>query len=159
MPLSGSRRCAISAPTPSCGKFQEAKDGFAALGNFSDAAQRAADVDLEIAYVSAGNMVKEGLYADAATAYDKLGDYRDSRELACSARYQLGQQEFQAGNYDEAEALFQALGEYQDAPQQLAQVIEVRNALHYSRAEALAEAGSYEEAIAAGYSPCSSCIK
>ena len=59
----------------------------------------------------------------------------------------------EAGQYEEAIAAFEALGDYKDAPAQIlltreAQT-EARNAEAYARAAALAEAGQYEEAIAA----------
>ncbi len=81
------------------------------------------------------------------------GFFLATKVLIPNSRYNKALELAEAGQYDEAIAAFQNLGEYRDAPAQIeltrAAQIEARNAEAYANAAALAEAGQYDEAIAA----------
>lgn len=76
-----------------------------------------------MAYSSAAALMKEGKYAEAAQAYDKLGNYRDSKDQAEAARqeqsnaerYDAAKKLMDAGEYAEAAEGFRALGDYKDS--------------------------------------------
>ena len=82
-----------------------------------------------------------------------VGFFLTTKVLIPNSRYNKALELAEAGQYEEAIAAFEALGDYKDAPAQIlltreAQT-EARNAEAYANAAALAEAGQYEEAITA----------
>ncbi len=81
------------------------------------------------------------------------GFFLATKVLIPNSRYQKALELAEAGQYEEAIAAFEALGDYKDAPEQIertrAAQTEARNAEAYAKALELAEAGQYEKAIAA----------
>ena len=81
------------------------------------------------------------------------GFFLATKVLIPNSRYNKALALAEAGQYEEAIAAFEALGDYKDAPEQIertrAAQTEARNAEVYANAAALAEAGQYDEAIAA----------
>lgn len=72
-------------------------------------------------YIDAGILMQDGQYAQAREAYEALGDYRDSANLALEARYQNAAMLINNSEYDAAIAEFTALAElnYADAAVQI----------------------------------------
>lgn len=101
-------------------------------------------------------------YEEAIAAFDALGSYKDSanqskrikEEVAAAelakkieeenaAAYAEAEKYLQAGEYDQAIAVFSGLRDYRDSNEKLA---EARNAAAYAQAEELFKAGEYEAA-------------
>ena len=85
-------------------------------------------------YQQAQALYQAGDYAAAAQAFDALGDYRDSSELASACHYAAAKALFDAGEYTEASREFTLLGDYEDSA-------EMVSACQYALAEKLYEAG------------------
>ncbi len=64
------------------GDIIAAYNGFAALGDYRDSADKAAAMKDEAAYLLAGQKADNGQYSAARTDYQALGGYRDSAERA-----------------------------------------------------------------------------
>ncbi len=61
--------------------YEGALEAFEALGDYDDAADRAAKLEqLQADYNAAVALVSEHRFGEASTAFSKLGDYRDSKE-------------------------------------------------------------------------------
>ena len=72
-------------------------------------------------YQEAKALLASGEYAQAVSAFEALGNYRDSAEQANQARYSQAMALGQAGHYDDAIAILSELGDYQDSAEQLNQ--------------------------------------
>ena len=99
------------------------------------------------AYDRALSLYNQGEYLDAVSAFSRLGDFRDSAELAKASSQKLqdayndAKKLLKAGKYDEAIAAFTALEDYSDAKDQV-------NAAYYEKGSSLYQKGQYEEAAA-----------
>ena len=107
-------------------------------------------------YNEALNAYTSGDYASAASKFEKLGDYRDSKTRSAEAltrmHYANGQAAFSSGDYDKAKEEFTAAGTYEEAESLAA---ESDKASHYAKAKKLAASGDLDKAIeefnASGY--------
>lgn len=70
----------------------------------------------KIAYEEAEAFLTAEDYDEAIIAFQKLGDYRDSREKKNLAAYKKASQLFEIGEYKEAYLVFLSLGDYSDCP-------------------------------------------
>ena len=114
------------------------------------------------AYNQAMQLYNAKQYEESIAAFDALGSYRDSAdwskrikdevtaaELARkteeenAAAYTEAEKYLQAGDYDQAIAVFSELGEYKDSKDRLE---EAEKAAAYAKAEELLTAGEYEAA-------------
>ncbi|MEF2838406.1 MAG: TIR domain-containing protein [Oscillospiraceae bacterium] len=100
-------------------------------------------------YEKAEKLLQSGEYAQAAAAFEALGDYWDSadrmRECEMGIRmedYAEAEKLLSAGHYQEAIAAFEALGDYQDASTRIEQA-------RYAEVEELRAKGQFVEAAAA----------
>lgn len=118
-------------------------------------------------YDDALALMDAGYYEAAAAAFDALGDYKDSRDKIAECEVAILEKKYQdalslmgAGYYDAAIAAFEALDGYKDSDDKIAECrastnqVSHQNAFSlieetYQKANALMEAGQYEEAIAA----------
>lgn len=128
------------------GQYDEAHQAFAALGDFSDAAQMAQ----ESLYQKAHTLRMEEKYQDAIAQFEALGDYADSaqqaedtREEWLEANYQAARELVDSGAYPAAAAAFEALGDYRDAPQWVVECQMLQREDDYAMANAAMEAGDY----------------
>ena len=147
------------------GDYEAAIAAFEALGDYSDAADMAANARVEMenrnAYDSAVALLDSGDYEAAIIAFEALGDYGDAADMAAIARieqenkinkenYDTAVSLLNSGDYDGAIAAFEALGEYGDAAAQADTArAEKGRKDAYSTAAALLESGDYEAAITA----------
>ena len=92
-------------------------------------------------YHAAEALYASGEYAQAAQAFEAMGDYEDAPERALASHYAHADALLSNGEYDSALTAFTALGDYSDAPARMLGV-------HYTHAEALLAAGDYDGAIA-----------
>lgn len=101
------------------GNYLEAKEIFDSLGDFEDAADRAAEAEKANAYEQAAKLFDDGKFADAQTAFLALGDYEDSADRAAEAEkadyYEQAMALFNDGNYTDAQPLFESAAGYSDA--------------------------------------------
>ena len=96
------------------------------ISNFLKAQQEEA-ARLE-AYNAAVTFLEEGKYVNAAVAFERLGDYRDSVELFNEANYQRAVSLLEDRRYSEATDAFTALGNYKDSVEQIQNVQNQENA-------------------------------
>ena len=92
------------------------------------------------AYKNAETLLATGQYEEAITAFEALGDYKDSAARLNEARYAAAETLMEAEKYEEAIVALEALGDYKDSK---TKVIDAR----YGAAEALMKVEKYEEAI------------
>lgn len=80
-------------------------------------------------------------YAAAAAAFEALGDYKDSADLALECGYKNAEALLDDGEYDDAADAFEALGDYKDAEEMISEC-------SYQKAVAAMDDKDYETAIA-----------
>ena len=101
-------------------------------------------------YNQAVNLYTAGNYQDAAKQFEKLGDYRDSKQRNAESltlmHYTNGKLAFQSGEYAKAKEEYQAAGDYENA-KLLAE--ECDRAANYADGESLASSGDLDKAIEA----------
>ena len=152
-------------------QFDAAREAFLLLGGYEDSAEMAKKMEADALYEAgdrkgafavyqtlgpqyqthaaelmnqydeAGELKKQGKYAEAALAYEALGDYMDSAMQVTDCRYRQAGKLLGERKFEEAEALYASLGDYQDS---LSQITECR----YQKAVSLAKQGRTEEALA-----------
>ena len=119
--------------------FDEAYDSFVALGTFSDSSDKAIDT----LYQKGVYLMNNGSYLEAATEFDRVPDYQDSKDQAVYCRneaaYLNAKALFTSGNYKEAADAFAALSDYSDSEDQA-------KASNYLYGQELLESGEYEAA-------------
>jgi formylglycine-generating enzyme required for sulfatase activity/ribosomal protein L32 len=91
------------------------------------------------AYLQAEKLYNSEDYPRAVTAFEELGDYRDSQDRSLAIRYEIAEELYGSGAFEEAVAAFTELGEYQDSHSRVLG--------HYQdEAEFYAEQGSLDSA-------------
>ena len=119
--------------------FDEAYNTFVALGTFSDSSDKAIDT----LYQKGVYLMNNGSYLDAATEFERVPDYQDSKEQAVYCRNEAAYLDakalFEAGSYKEAADAFTALSDYSDSRDQV-------KASNYLYGKELLESGEYESA-------------
>ena len=119
--------------------FDEAYNTFVALGTFSDSSEKAIDT----LYQKGVYLMNNGSYLDAATEFERVPDYQDSKDQAVYCRNEAAYLDakalFESGSYKEAADAFTALSDYSDSSDQA-------NASNYHYGQELLENGEYENA-------------
>lgn len=119
--------------------FDEAYNTFVALGTFSDSSEKAIDT----LYQKGVYLMNNGSYLDAATEFERVPDYQDSKDQAVYCRNEAAYLDakalFESGSYKEAADAFTALSGYSDSSEQA-------NASNYHYGQELLENGEYENA-------------
>ena len=99
-------------------------------------------------YNQAVNLYTAGNYQEAAKQFEKLGDYRDSKQRTAEAltrmHFENGKYAFSTGDYEKAKEEYIAAGDYENS-KMLAE--ECERAAHYAKAETLAASGDPDKAI------------
>lgn len=90
-------------------------------------------------YKKAVSDLNAGNHAAALSAFQALGDYKDSQELAKKCEYALAVADFDKGSFESAKAAFQALGDYEASADYIVKC-------DYNLALAKFDAGDYEAA-------------
>lgn len=149
------------------GQYQDAYNAFNALGEFSDSSTRVHQVEANYyysigAYDNVGDIyatlpekyqdhaadfvsqyndavaqMDAGKYDEAISAFTKLGNYSNSKDLITEATYRKAGQLAGQGLYDDAIAIYTSLGEYSDSA----------NLLTQAKADKLYAAGDYTGAL------------
>lgn len=93
-------------------------------------------------------------YGEATVAFDKLGDYSDSKEkieeikiILLDKQYDNAVALLEVEKYDEATFAFTELGEYRDSKDKVEEIRIILLDKQYNEAEKLFDAGKYSEAI------------
>ena len=92
------------------------------------------------AYNKACDLLENGMYSQAISAFSDLGDYKDSREKAKLAIYRQGIELLNSGEYEKASEIFGAMGSFENSELKLKEV-------HYGYGDQLIRKGEYEKAI------------
>lgn len=99
-------------------------------------------------YNEAINAYTAGDYASAAAQFEKLGDYRDSKQRSAEAlikmHYTNAQNFFASGEYEKAKEEFLVCGDYENAA---ALASESERAFHYAKGASLTASGDQDGAI------------
>ena len=99
-------------------------------------------------YNQAVNAYTAGNYAEAAKQFDKLGDYRDSKQRSAESvtrmHYENGKLAFASGEYEKAKDEYLAGGDYENS-KLLAE--ECDRASHYTKGGSLSSSGDLDKAI------------
>lgn len=116
------------------GRFDEAREAFADMGDYRDAQTQLVECDYReaLASLNAGSIEE---LEKAEAAFYALGDYSDSEELARQAAYELGGIYLENGSYELAAEKYQELGDYEDSAEKLNETV-------YRQACSLLEAGN-----------------
>ena len=99
-----------------------------------------------VEYSKAEKLLASGDYDGAITAFEALGDYKDSADLRNESVYDKATALLASGDYDGAITAFEALGDYKDSS---AMLVESANAKEYAQAEKLLAQGQTAEAAVA----------
>lgn len=137
------------------GDFAAAAEGFAALGDYKDSAERAQESGSAASYEQANALYAEGKLDEAIALFEELGGYKDSGELLekvrgdkieaeNSAAYEAAVALLESGEYGQAIEALKALGDYRDAAEQAETAVETA----YEAAKELLGEGKAEEAEA-----------
>ena len=111
------------------GSYEEAIVAFEAMDGYKDSVQKIADceqgiVDRELAileekYNDAVALMEAGKYDEAVSAFEELGDFKDSGERAIEIKdavaYEAAEKLLTEGRISEAAITFGKLGDYEDA--------------------------------------------
>lgn len=101
------------------GNYQQARDSFAALGNYESAAEMVKKCDYEIAM----KLMKEENYTDALTIFQLLGDYEDSEEQIVTCVCKVAVAAGEKGKLSDAVALLTEYYEYNEAKAAFVEII------------------------------------
>lgn len=103
------------------------------------------------AYNTAISMAEAGKYDEAISAFEDLGDYKDSVEMIRAAKYDKAISLVTSERYEAAISIFEELGDYQDSAEQIANAkAAIEESAYndaYNVAHDLLSDGYYEEAI------------
>lgn len=101
-------------------------------------------------YNNAVSLMESGQYAEAAEAFDALGDYKDAiaKTADCQKKtaYQNAFTLMNEGKYVEAAGAFELLGNYEDAPAKRQDCLAQQKELDYQSAVSLMNDGKFAEA-------------
>lgn len=89
------------------GQYDEAAAGFAELGKYRDAEEKV----VQCAWDEADALFDMGQYAEAAQAYDALGDH----EKMLLSTYKQAEKQAEAGKYRSAAELYMSIADYADS--------------------------------------------
>jgi hypothetical protein len=131
------------------GAYGEAREVFAGLGDFKDAAALAVECQNISDYDAAAKLMDAGNYKEAKAAFDALTPYKDSGARASECQnaldYGAALESLEAEDYAQARAAFVKLGSYEDSA---ALAKECENNIAYIEAVSLMEGGGYIDARA-----------
>lgn len=92
-------------------------------------------------YKKAVNLYAEGAFAQAASMFTDLGDYKDSHDMYLLCRYSIAMETMAEGDYEYAIEIFESLGSYKDSEDK---ILECR----YAIAQAAMDKDNLEDALA-----------
>ncbi|MEG2542847.1 MAG: hypothetical protein RSA64_06355, partial [Christensenellaceae bacterium] len=105
------------------GQFEEARAAFKALEDNPRVAVM--EIDNEIDYYIAMDLLTQGKYEDAISAFEALGDFKDSQEMITETKYrQAGQMEIDE-EYASAYEIYTDLGDYADSMEMKDELMEM----------------------------------
>jgi len=126
-------------------------------GKYDESAKLFASQDYEdseemISYVNAAKLLSEGKNTEAASAYEAMGEFRDSAEKAASIRkdiYDRAVKALEEGKYDESAKLF-ASQDYEDSEEMISYVNAAKlesNGKFIEAAEAFEDMGDFRDSL------------
>lgn len=131
------------------GDYTAARELFAAL-DYSDSAEKVLACD----YLAATELMADGEYEAAKSAFTALGDYSDSADMCMRCDYLSAQALMDGGDYAGAVGIFQTLGGYEDSELKAetclagmyeAAKLHMRNSRFQSAAEVFELLGDYKD--------------
>lgn len=91
-------------------------------------------------YNSAVSLMDAGNYEEAITAFEELGDFRDSTELLTEAMYRNANHLFESEKYDDALSIYESLNNYADSNNKILEC-------YFNLGEQYFQKGYYETAL------------
>lgn len=104
-------------------------------------------VENAISYKAASALLEEGSYDEAKSAFEALGDYRDSSDKALESQYQKADSLAADKKYEEAIKVWKSLGKYSDSSSRIKTIETERNEGIYQAAMKSLSEGDYKTAI------------
>lgn len=137
------------------GEYEQAIAGFQSLGDYKDSTEQIKEAEHALAleaeaaerastYNEALLFLSENKYEEACSAFDALGDYKDSQERLKESRYHQGLEYLEQGNHMAAYDSFCAAGDYGDAKKQLEQFQKMPVKVEYSYGDGKGYVAYYE---------------
>ena len=117
------------------GDFKEAQAAFKTLEG-----DEALEMEKECRYLMAGKALELKNFQEAASAYEALGDYKDSAALKNKTYYTEAESFFALGEFEKAGESFLKCGDYEDAKARAGECL-------YERAIAAMNSRDYEKAL------------
>lgn len=141
------------------GKYEEAIERFASLGDYSDSRDKILECQNGIKegkYQAAVALQKSEKFEEAITVYEEIADYSDSMIKINECRNGIKERQYQAavalqqsGNYENAISAFEYLGDYRDSATKIVECEDGIKERQYHAAIVLQQSGKYNEAISA----------
>lgn len=103
------------------GNYREARTALDTLPNRYDVSDRIKLCDYKIAKENMDSATEKSL-ADAIYAFEKLGDYKDSKIMLQEAKYKLGNIHFDASNFDKALKYYKEVEHFSDASLKITEI-------------------------------------
>ena len=103
----------------------------------------------QIAYNEANALLQDGLYDEAKTAFETLGEYKDASNMALESIYQKADNYNSNGDYENAIAVWNDIESYSDSSERIIQAELDWKEEDYQKAIELMTSEKYEEASAA----------
>lgn len=100
-------------------------------------------------YKAAEKLLAAGQYEEAITAFESMGDYKDSSQRVAEARYAIAEELLTDGHYEQAIVAFEEMGSYRDVSSRAAEARNLLMEAQYADAEELLTNRKYTEAIEA----------
>lgn len=122
----------------SAGSYEEAAAELAALGDYKDSAEKAAEACLALA----DSRISDGDFDGALAALDTVPDSETAQELRKDALFGKADKLEQSGDHGAAAEIFAQLGDHNGASERYASALT-------AYADSLAQQGNYAEAVAA----------
>lgn len=132
-------------------KYNEAIEILVTLQDYKDGSYLLSEAQNEQKYIDALKLLDEKKYHQAISQFEQIANFKDSTEQIKEAKYNLGIQYFNTGEYKKAKKLFVDIGNYSDSAFYLAQIeiktLEYSQDILYQKANLYFDEHNYEEAL------------
>lgn len=137
------------------GNYSLASEIYLRLGNYKDSTELTKQMKIlseqsEI-YLKAQSLLTEKKYEEAIVNFEKINVYKDSSEKLKVAKYNLGIEYFNKGEYENAKKLFVEVGDYLESNFYLAQIevktLEKSQEILYKKADLYFQENNYKDAL------------
>lgn len=104
------------------GDFEVAREEFERLGDYGDARQQIAEAEKGLSYLDAVELLSQGMYQEALSILESLGDFRETEAYTREAKYHYALQLIEQGDHNAARQLLDQIGNYENSSALLRQL-------------------------------------